>query len=296
MTNFPYKTTKHIRNLILKNSHQKISKQFDIDPRELIKISTPGFNQDPVNDMNFYLGDGIIRKYKNRILLLVTGTCAVNCRYCFRRNFDYNLSVTHNDIEPLISKIQQIHEVDEVILSGGDPLTVSNSILAKLINGLNKCTNLARIRIHSRMLTVSPNRFDKNLINIFEKSDKKIVLVNHINLAEELSSHSRQLVKQLQKSNVTMLNQSVLLKGINDSSLILTELSNQLFNTGILPYYLNILDKTEGAEHFFLELDTVLKIYKDFSESVSGYLLPKLVYDQGDGKSKKILGTFTGQY
>ena len=291
MEKFPYKTTTYIRELITNTQSEAISRQFDIDPREYDNNKNIEFELDPVNDMLYYIGDGIIKKYQNRILLITTGTCAVNCRYCFRRNFDYALSIDTDNFDLLVEKINTFTAVDEVILSGGDPLTLSNDILKKLFTSLQRCPHITKIRIHSRLLTVSPNRINDSLLSIFTACPQKIIFVSHINHSDELTDASRIAAKKLLASDVLLLNQSVLLKGINDSETILSLLSNQLFDAGILPYYLNLFDKVKGGEHFFLSIEKSKEIYQRLSENVSGYLLPKLVYDDGGTLSKIIVGT-----
>ncbi len=288
---FPEKITQHVKNIIKTSNSTAVARQFLLSHIEYSLEQSPIFKKDPVNDMEFLIGNGMIRKYKNRILLITTGSCSVNCRYCFRRNFNYDFSINKDNLPELITKIKSFPEVDEIILSGGDPLTLSNDVLKNLLVSLNHCDNIARIRIHSRMLTVAPNRFTFELLDILGYSKKKIILVNHINHCDEITKKTSLIAKQLKQQDIFLLNQSVILKGVNDSAKVLTQLSNALFEIGILPYYLNILDKDIGAEHFYLSNKEVMAIYREFSKQVSGYLLPKLVYDDGLGESKKIVGT-----
>jgi EF-P beta-lysylation protein EpmB len=294
MRDFPYKTTKHVREIIADTGSEAVSRQFDVDNREYETALRSDFNSDPVNDSAHRIGDGIIKKYKNRVLLITTGDCAVHCRYCFRRNFDYQYAIERHDFDPLIERIKTLDEVDEVILSGGDPLVLSNDALRRLIAGIGSCGNISRIRIHSRVLTVLPGRFDDALLSVFSESPKKIILVNHINHSDEISEKSTIAANKLLKLNVLLLNQSVLLKGVNDTAEILSDLSDKLFQAGILPYYLNLLDKVRSAEHYYLSHNEALRIYQSLSERVSGYLLPKLVYDDGGDSAKKIIGTHQG--
>lgn len=288
---FPYKTTKHVRELIAKTESKAVARQFDFNERECETSARSDFVTDPVNDTSHYIGNGIIKKYKNRVLVIATVDCSVHCRYCFRRNFDYQQSLNIKDIDSFVEQIRALNEVEEVILSGGDPLVLSNASVCSIFDGLERCRNISRIRIHSRMLTVLPSRFGESLLSIFKSSSKKVILVSHINHSDEISEKSIVIADKLRKANVVLLNQSVLLRGVNDSSKVLADLSNNLFQAGILPYYINLLDKVIGSEHYYVESQDAISIYQELSEITSGYLLPKLVYDDGGKSSKRLIGT-----
>lgn len=236
-----------------------------------------GYKLDAVDDTSALIDTGIIKKYKDRALLITSNTCAMNCRFCFRRNLDLS---TQNDFlitNQSLNKLKENFSLKEIILSGGDPLTLSNSKLKKIVDTISEMPNIKRIRIHSRMLSIIPERLDEDLIQILSSTNKKIIIVNHINHANELSQDSKNVFNKLKSIGATLLNQSVLLKDINDNVETLCNLSEKLIDQDVLPYYLHQLDKAKGAHHFEVSDTKAKELIFKMKEQLSGYLVPLLV-------------------
>jgi EF-P beta-lysylation protein EpmB len=211
----------------------------------------PGFSNDPVGDLPSAAQTGVLHKYHGRVLFINTGSCAINCRYCFRRNFPYSdLQLGKQNENAGIQYILENPGISEVILSGGDPLLLSDARLAKLFQQLSAIKHLKRIRIHTRLPIVLPARMTDELINALAQSSKQIVTVVHCNHANEINPRVIAACTLLRNNGITLFNQSVLLKGVNDNVAALCELSEQLFRHGIIPYYLHLLDKATGTGTF----------------------------------------------
>ena len=255
------------------------------------ELSSPDdYLQDPVGDLAALTECCIIHKYHGRILLITTGGCAVNCRFCFRRNFPYAEAQLNKQKETTaLNYLQRDPSISEVILSGGDPLLLSDQRLEDLIAKLCKTPHLKRIRIHTRIPIVLPSRITHNLVNILRDSPLPIVIVSHCNHANELSKQVVTACFNLKQKNITLLNQSVLLKGVNNNLQALQELSEQLFASGILPYYLHLLDKAQGTAHFEVEQVEAIKIHQQLQQVLPGYLVPKLVKEQAGEAAKTLL-------
>lgn len=252
-------------------------------------IATPGFSQDPLDEQHSAV-PGLLHKYHNRALLLVKGGCAVNCRYCFRRHFPYQDNQgNRSNWQKALDYIARHPELDEIIFSGGDPLMAKDHELAWLIKALQTIPHLKRLRIHTRLPVVIPARITPALIDMLTHSSLQVVLVTHINHANEIDIDLRQRMTQLRQAGVTLLNQSVLLHGINDNANTLATLSYALFDAGILPYYLHLLDKVQGAAHFMVDDAQARTIMKSLLEQISGYLVPRLVREIGGEPSKTLL-------
>ena len=246
-----------------------------------------GFISDPVGDLNALTTEGVIHKYEGRVLLISTGACAIHCRYCFRRNFPYSeLQLSNSKLQQAIDYIQNQPEISEVILSGGDPLLMNDEKLADLINALNKIPQLQRIRIHSRIPVVLPSRITQELLSVFSGSRCSVIMVLHCNHPKELSPKVANACRQLYESTASLLNQSVLLRGINDDALTLQLLSEKLFNFGILPYYLHQLDKAKGTGHFEVSDQKAIGLHEQIKKKLPGYLVPKLVREQSGAPYK----------
>ena len=250
----------------------------------------PGFSNDPVGDLLSATQTGVLHKYHGRILLINTGSCAINCRYCFRRNFPYSdLQLGKQNENAGIQTVQENPGISEVILSGGDPLLLGDARLAKLFQQLNTIKHLKRIRIHTRLPIVLPARITDELISILTQCPKQIVIVVHCNHANELNSRVVAACKLLRTNGITLFNQSVLLKGVNDNVTALCELSEQLFSHGIIPYYLHLLDKATGTGHFEVPETAALALIKQVQTALPGYLVPKLVKEQAGALSKQTI-------
>jgi len=253
-------------------------------PREV--KTTEGFFDSPVSDEKNSPVKGLIHKYPSRVLLIASSVCAIHCQYCFRQNFDY---VSHDilknwpDIENYLSNNK---EVSEVVLSGGDPLTLSDNKISKILNKIEDIGHIKTVRFHTRTAVVIPSRITQGLIEMLNKTRLKVVFVFHINHAKEISDEFMKNVESLKAH--TLLNQSVLLKDVNDSAKVLSELSIKLFESSILPYYVHLLDKVSGAERFLVTDNRAKEIYKTLQTLLPGYLVPRMVRDEG-GDSKRLV-------
>lgn len=240
----------------------------------------PEFKLDPVGDHDALANQGIIHKYYGRVLVIASGSCAVNCRYCFRRHFPYQQQLgARQKWQPLISYLKQHPEIHEVILSGGDPLTLTTDHLRRLTDQLVTLKSVTTLRIHSRIPTVLPDRIDDDLLDWLSQLPLHKVLVSHINHSLEITPAAAMALEKLRKTGITLLNQSVLLKTVNDDVETLSDLSHSLFKHGVLPYYLHLLDRVQNAAHFEVDLPTARQIYTQLQARLPGYLLPKMVQE-----------------
>ena len=256
-------------------------------PHHLELNEHPDFVTDPLDEEAANLIPGVLHKYQSRFLLTLTGACAVHCRYCFRRHFPYQENLPKNDDWEKIQDYLLAHpEINEVILSGGDPLTLSNRKLAIWIDRLSSIPHLKILRIHSRVPIVIPNRLDDELISLLKNSRLRIILVVHSNHAAEIDDFTASKLMQISQQNILVLNQAVLLKGINDHPDILVDLSHRLFDARVMPYYLHVLDKVKGAQHFDLPSESIDSIYKEVLARLPGYLVPKLVREIAGEQNK----------
>lgn len=249
--------------------------------------SREGYDGDPVGDLDAVAETGVLHKYHGRVLLIVTGGCAVHCRYCFRRNFPYDeLQLSNGKIDEALAYIESHRELREVILSGGDPLLISDIKLQRLLTGLRGLKHIERIRIHSRIPVVLPSRMTDNLLNILTHRDTRTILVLHANHANELSDAVADACERLRQHNITLLNQSVLLRGVNDNLTALCDLSERLFNIGVLPYYLHSLDHATGTGHFEVSESVGKQLVRQMQGLLPGYLVPKFVKEQAGAHHK----------
>ncbi|MGX9739699.1 EF-P beta-lysylation protein EpmB [Pseudocitrobacter corydidari] len=249
-------------------------------------ITAPGFSTDPLEEQHSVV-PGLLHKYRNRALLLVKGGCAVNCRYCFRRHFPYAENQGNKrNWQAALDYIAQHPELDEIIFSGGDPLMAKDHELEWLITHLEALAHVKRLRIHSRLPIVIPARITDALVTRFAQSRLQILLVNHINHAREIDDEFRAAMARLRQAGVTLLNQSVLLRGVNNNAQTLADLSNALFDAGVMPYYLHVLDKVQGAAHFLVSDDEARTIMRELLTLISGYMVPKLAREIGGEPSK----------
>jgi EF-P beta-lysylation protein EpmB len=245
-----------------------------------------GYSEDPLEERGNAV-PGLLHKYRNRALMIVKGGCAINCRYCFRRHFPYNENKGGKaNWQKALEYIASKPEIDELILSGGDPLMAKDSELAWLIEQAECIPHLKTLRIHSRLPVVIPDRITAELCEVLEKTRLNTILVTHINHANEIDSALKRAMTRVKASHTTLLNQGVLLKGVNDSVDAQVELSHALFAAGILPYYLHVLDKVQGAAHFYISDEQAKAIIHGLIARVSGYLVPKLTREEG-GKASK---------
>ena len=249
-------------------------------------IHAPGYSTDPLEEQHSVV-PGLLHKYSNRALLLVKGGCAVNCRYCFRRHFPYAENQgTKRNWQKAMEYIASHPELDEIIFSGGDPLMAKDHELDWLLTQLESIPHIKRLRIHSRLPIVIPARITDTLVARISASSLQVLLVNHINHANEIDTAFRRAMKSLRMAGVTLHNQSVLLRGVNDDARTLADLSNALFDARVMPYYLHVLDRVQGAAHFMVSDEEARAIMRELLTLVSGYLVPKLAREIGGEPSK----------
>lgn len=247
-------------------------------PSQQEQENHPGYLDDPVGDLAKNPIPGLIHKYTSRVLLIINGSCAIHCRYCFRRHFPYD---EHKPSkvrwQQALDYISSHPEINEVILSGGDPLTLSDSQLAWLTRAIDAIPHVSRLRIHSRTIAMISQRVCPALLEWITSLSIKVILVNHINHANEIDTAFDKAMYCLQRAGVTLLNQAVLLKGINDTVEAQIALSERLFSAGVLPYYLNLLDKVQGAAHFDTPEAHASQLMQKLRCELPGFLVPQLV-------------------
>lgn len=237
-----------------------------------------GYGCDPVGDLQANKTPGLLHKYAGRVLLITTGVCAVHCRYCFRRHFPYpQQQAGREQWSQALDYIQNDTSIKEVILSGGDPLVLSDDRLDDLISRLEAIPHLSRMRIHSRLPVVLPDRITNKLVQRLAQSRFNVCLVIHANHANEIGLQEINALAKLKRGGINLLNQAVLLKGINNNIEDQINLSEALYNAGVLPYYLHLLDAVQGAAHFDVNLEAALSIISQMQASLPGFLVPKLV-------------------
>jgi EF-P beta-lysylation protein EpmB len=249
-----------------------------------------GYARDPVGDQFAVTSPGMLQKYQGRALLVTTGACAIHCRYCFRRHFPYAES------NPLASQWQQTltqltadSSINEVILSGGDPLSLSDKKLATMVDQLQTLPQLRRLRIHTRLPLVLPKRVNDELLDWIANCKLKVVMVIHANHANEIDAETANALSRLQQAGCQLLNQAVLLKGVNDSEQALVDLSERLSEVNVLPYYLHLLDKVAGAQHFDVQESRAVELIEAIRACLPGYLVPRLVREIQGEPSKTLI-------
>jgi L-lysine 2,3-aminomutase len=241
---------------------------------------SPGYTQDPLQERQTNPETGVIHKYAGRALLILSGGCAINCRYCFRRHFNYHENTTPLKSDgPAYQYLKNNTSIKEVILSGGDPLLYDDDQLSRVIKTLEGLDHIKRLRIHTRLPIVIPQRITSAFTDLLRHTRFHATLVVHCNHPQELDTHTAHAFDQIRSANIHLLNQSVLLKGINDCSETLIELSETLFEQGVLPYYLHTLDPVQGSAHFDISPKVIHELALDLLKHCPGYLVPKIVSD-----------------
>ena len=253
------------------------------------ELLVSGFTTDPLVEQNNNQ-QGLLHKYKSRVLLILKTGCAVNCRYCFRRHFPYaDNNINKSQIIEIINYIQAHPDVNEVILSGGDPLMSKDKQLFELLTQLEALPQLTRLRIHTRLPVVIPSRITQALTDRLQQSRFKIVIVLHINHQQEIDADFAQAMQRCHQAGIQLLNQSVLLKDVNDDVGSLVALSEALFSVNILPYYLFLLDKVQGAAHFDIAEKQAQQLHKAMQSELPGYLVPRLSREIAGQQSKTLI-------
>lgn len=247
-----------------------------------------GFTVDAVGDMASRAGHGVLHKYDGRALLIASGSCAVNCRYCFRRHFPYGEEIAAaSQWREALALVRADPSIRELILSGGDPLALATHKLEELTQGLSDLPHLIRLRIHTRLPVVLPERVDDAFLAWLAALPLQKVVVLHANHANEFDASVDAACARLRAAGATLLNQSVLLRGVNDCDDALAALSERMFASGVLPYYLHQLDRVQGAAHFEVDDRRALALMDGLRARLPGYLVPRLVREVGGDASKR---------
>ncbi|OHE83239.1 MAG: EF-P beta-lysylation protein EpmB [Lysobacterales bacterium RIFOXYA1_FULL_69_10] len=250
----------------------------------------PGFSLDAVGDGAAKAADGVIRKYNGRALLVSTGSCAIHCRYCFRRHFPYaEETAAAAGWRGAVDVIRADASIDEVILSGGDPWSLSTAKLAELTDALSTVPHLRRLRVHTRLPVVLPERIDDDLLAWLAALPWPVTVVIHANHANEFDASVDAALGKLRATGASLLNQAVLLRGVNDNVETLADLSERGHAAGVLPYYLHQLDRVQGAAHFEVDDTRARHLHAALAARLSGYLVPRLVREVAGDPGKRPL-------
>jgi EF-P beta-lysylation protein EpmB len=258
----------------------------------LAEERAPGGYRDPVGDLGAMPSPGLVHKYQGRALLLTTGACAIHCRYCFRRHFPYaSANACKRQWQQALDYLKAHADIEEVILSGGDPLVMDNDKLGQLLDALEPVSHVRWLRIHTRLPVVLPARIDDALTLQLQQRRFRTTVVIHANHANELMSNEAEALQRLAAAGVTLLNQSVLLKGVNDSATTLIALSKRLYDFGVMPYYLHLLDPAEGVMHYDIPQTRAVAILDALQAALPGFLVPRLVRETPGASSKTAIFT-----
>ena len=283
---FPLNLPRRLAEKIAKNTlEDPILRQFL--PLKEEEIRAPGFVPEPLEDQSFRKTEKLLKKYQGRALIVATGACAMNCRFCFRQNFPYETE--RPGFEKEIAYLEKNEAISEVILSGGDPLSLGDGSLAALFQSFEKIPHLSRIRFHSRFPIGIPERIDDSFLEVLSSSTTHIFFIIHCNHAKELDEAVAAALKKILSLGIPVLNQSVLLKGVNDDEKTLLALSERLIDCAILPYYLHQHDKVEGASHFAVPDERALDLIRYLQENLSGFGVPRLVREEPGNPSKSFI-------
>ena len=259
-------------------------------PLHAERMDVPGFESDPLRETGV-ASHGVLKKYRGRALLVTTAACPIHCRYCFRRHFPYADQVAAKDRwGPALRELQRMTDVTEVILSGGDPLSLGNRRLGELLHLIKDLTHVDTVRFHTRFPIVLPERVDQGLLELLAATPLHKVMVVHCNHANEIDRSVHLALEAVAQTGTRLLNQSVLLKGINDDADRLESLSRALFSCGVLPYYLHLLDPVSGAAHFDVPASRGTQLIEELRRRLPGYLVPRLVREEPNRSCKTIIG------
>jgi EF-P beta-lysylation protein EpmB len=255
---------------------------------ELTRV--PGYRLDPLEELAATAAPGVLHKYSGRVLITTTGACAVHCRYCFRRHYPYERAKSsRQNARRILDYLLKNPDVNELILSGGDPLTLSNARLAELTSTLLNAPGLRRLRLHTRLPVVLPERLDAGLLEWLATVPLQVVVVIHCNHPNEIDASVQTGLRELRCAGATLLNQAVLLRGVNDSVQTLAALSERLMESSVLPYYLHQLDRVQGAAHFEVDDAHAVTLMRELRACLPGYLVPRLAREHPGERSKALL-------
>ncbi len=250
----------------------------------------PGYTSDPLHEKAVNPAPGLLHKFDNRVLFTVTQACAVHCRYCFRREFNYQDNIPGKaGWQKALDYTASDTSIEEVILSGGDPLTLPDNYLGWLINKIAEIKHVTTLRIHTRLPIMIPQRITQDLLNVLTLNRFKVVIILHCNHANEINDDVMLACHLLHEQGITLLNQSVLLRGVNDCAQAHIDLNKKLFNCGVLPYYIHLLDKVSGTQHFDVPENEACKIMREINHALPGYLVPKLVREVPGALAKQVI-------
>ncbi len=291
---FSLKVSEHVARMVEgAGADDPIARQFLPSADELVERE--GFVRDPVGDARAERAPGLLQKYRGRALVVATAACPVHCRYCFRREYPYADASAVNHWDDVLSSLAADPTITEVILSGGDPLSLSNAALSRMVRDLEAITHLARLRVHTRFPTTSPARVDEGLCALFAGTRfAPAVVVLHVNHARELEGDAAGAVRRLRATGAMLLSQSVLLRGVNDSEEALASLSERLGALGVAPYYLHLLDRVRGAGHFEVPEGEAVALVRALTDRLPGYLVPRLVREVEGDRAKRAVAVTTG--
>lgn len=260
-------------------------------PLDLENRRVEGFGSDPVGELNCTAANGLIHKYAGRVLLVTTSACGIHCRYCFRREFPYAEKASRrSEDDSAIRYIQQHQDVEEVLLSGGDPLTLADADLFRLLDRLDQIDHVKRIRFHSRMPVVIPQRVNGNLVDKLASLRSTVWMVIHCNHPSEIDDNVIEAIRRMVDRGIPVLNQAVLLKGVNDDVQTLRRLCLRLIDHRVQPYYLHQLDRVRGAAHFEVDVSVGRQLVERLSETLPGYAVPQYVAEYAGRQGKTRLG------
>ncbi len=291
LSNLEY-STQGLSLLVPKGYVKRMRKGDPNDPllRQILPLQAESqqiakFIHDPVGDLAAEQVPGLLQKYQGRVLWILTTACAIHCRYCFRQHTKFSTSQQ----QTILASINADPSITEVILSGGDPLILPDNYLNKLINSIAKIPHIKRLRIHTRLPIVLPERINSALLTCLTQTRLQPVMVVHVNHANEIDDSVKQAIQSLITAGITVLNQSVLLRGINDNITALSNLSETLFSVKVLPYYLHLLDRVQGAAHFEVSESEAIELLEQMRIQLPGYLVPKMVREVAGMAYKKPL-------
>ena len=274
---FPLRVTKQYASRIEKgNLEDPLLKQ--IIPLKMEEQFNPLYSLDPVREIGTEQQPNIlIKKYQGRALMVATGSCAIHCRYCFRRHYPYSEKIGEKRITAALDELGTQKDINELIVSGGDPLTLDDSKLKKILQTASSYPHIKRVRLHTRVPIIFPERVTPSFLQMISPYTKLMVIVTHINHPNEIDANVAHAMNLIRDQKIVLLNQSVLLKGINDDIDTLLRLSHKLFELGILPYYMHVLDKVAGAAHFDLPRSAAQLLQIKLQEQLPAYLVPRFV-------------------
>ena len=253
-------------------------------------IDHPGFKADPVGDLHANAGGGLLRKYHGRALLIAHGACAIHCRYCFRREFPYLTTGSRAEgWEPAVELVRKDDSIEEVLLSGGDPLTLTDEVLSNLISQFDAIPHVRRLRIHTRLPIAIPDRVTGSLLQRLRETRLAVWMVVHSNHPQEIDASVALSLRRFVEAGIPVLNQSVLLAGVNDNANVLIDLSRLLVDLNVQPYYLHQLDRVSGAAHFWVPVERGLEIMEEMRRRLPGYAVPRYVIEKKGESSKTLL-------